>query len=281
MIPKLTTHWLPDHENTKKLVQELWSKIDTRKTGSKDNLVGERVVCGLLALRHLSEFQVDARQLTKAEKLAFDLIVERHIGFLIKRTRGKNIYKVAEDFPTTLVVESSKPVFRYNVIGNGVRYTTPEAVPSSESAILLNSSRSVICSVLDLSTSFQMLLNNQPFPARYKRLSEVPITDAAHNLTNDYLRFIDRELLHRDVLAFRLRPSPDLNKVTYMAATPAAIDFGHRLKNLAYRFSKLRNLDSIVPAVEFKQQSRDFLTVDFGRNETTTLSSYAGAEYAL
>ena len=273
--PTLTTHFKSDHEDTTKILESLWAEIDKRKEGSKDWKAGYRVLSGIFALRHVDEFAVSMRQLSTPNQRAFELIKEQHKGKLLQRTKGRNRYKVNPDFPQTFVLDTSENKLRFPAIGLGVRYTDPESIPTADSVRVINNSRAVICDVLDLATSIQMILNMDEFPARYHSLPAISLTPKALNLTKDFVRFLDRELIEREVVALRIRPSQDPNRITYVAATPAAIDFGHRIKNLAFRFMRDNRLAHIVPAVEFKQQERNFPTVDYGQNYSQNLQGAA------
>jgi hypothetical protein len=273
--PTLTTHFKSDHEDTTKILESLWAEIDKRKDGSKDWKAGYRVLSGIFALRHVDEFAVSMRQLSKPNQKAFELIKDQHMGKLLQRTKGKNRYRVNPEFPQTFVIDTSENNLRFRMVGQGVSYTDPDSIPTAESVRIINNSRAVICNVLDIATSIQMILNKEPFPARYQRLPEIQLKPKALNLTKDFIRFVDHELIMRDVVALRIRPSQDPNRITYVAATPAAIDFGHRIKNLAFRFMRENRLAHIVPAVEFKQQERDFTTIDDGQNYSQNLSGQA------
>ena len=134
--PLLTTHWQHHDLPTQKLIHGLWQAIDSRKRGSGDYKSGHAVLAGIFALRHEETFAVNKRSLTRAEGRSWDLILERHMGSLLRRSSGKNRYSLSPEFTAaTSVVESNDATLLMRVEGQGVRYTTPNNIVECQACV--------------------------------------------------------------------------------------------------------------------------------------------------
>jgi hypothetical protein len=175
--PLLTTHWRHHNLPTQKLIHALWDAIDSRKRGSGDDKSGHAVLAGIFALRHEETFAVNKRSLTRAEGRAFDLIQERHMGSLLRRSSGKNRYSLSPEFTAaTSVVESNDATLLMRVEGQGVRYTTPNGIPTASAVTLMNGLRTMPVYVLDLGTIFEMIVSRTKFPPRWQQLPNKPLS---------------------------------------------------------------------------------------------------------
>ena len=120
--PLLTTHWQHHDLPTQKLIHALWDAIDSRKRGASDYKSAHAVLAGIFALRHEETFAVNKRSLTRAEGRSWDLIQERHMGSLLRRSSGKNRYSLSPEFTAaTSVVESNDATLLMRVEGRGSR----------------------------------------------------------------------------------------------------------------------------------------------------------------
>ena len=275
--PLLKTCFMANDETTNKLIESLYADLDKRRDGSEDKETIASVLSGILALRFEPEFAVNRRELNRSEIKAFEVIEARHIGSLLRRTKGKNRYAVSPELTQgTSVLETNPATLGFRVEHCGIRYTTPEAIQSPYSVSLINGVRALPCFALDIGTALEMQLQGLHFPHRYTSLVSRPLSVRALDLTASYCEFLDRELSKNNHLAIRLRNNTDSNRIAFVARQTLAIEFGTHLKNWTYRWTKEQGLKHFIPPVEVNDPMTGRTSINDGLPYQQQLEAMAG-----
>jgi hypothetical protein len=275
--PLLTTHFRYHNKDTQELIQTLWDAIDSRKRGASDYKSGHAVLAGIFALRHEETFAVNKRTLTRAEGRSWDLILERHMGSLLRRSSGKNRYSLSPEFTAaTSVVESSDATLLMRVEGQGVRYTTPQAIPNAPSVALINGLRAMPVYVLDLGTIFEMIVSRTKFPPRWQQLPNKPLSHRSLELVASWYDYVDHQMLKQGYNAIRVQHGNSPNRIAFCVSQPRTIDFGRHLLDWSTPWFKSNQLKLTIPATEVHDRASGRVNIVDGSAYQQTLEQRAG-----
>ena len=275
--PLLTTHFRYHNLPTQKVIHGLWDAIDSRKRGASDYKSGHAVLAGIFALRHEETFAVNKRSLTRAEGRSWDLIQERHMGSLLRRSAGKNRYSLSPEFTAaTSVVESNDATLLMRVEGQGVRYTTPNGIPTASSVTLMNGLRTMPVYVLDLGTIFEMIVSRTKFPPRWQQLPNKPLSHRSLELVSSWYDYVDHQMLKQGYNAVRVQHGNSPNRIAFCVSQPRTIDFGRHLLDWSTPWFKSNQLKLTIPATEVHDRASGRVNIVDGSAYQQTLEQQAG-----
>ena len=220
---------------------------------------------------------MNKRSLTRAEGRSWDLIQERHIGSLLRRSSGKNRYSLSPEFTSaTSVVETNDATLMMRVEGQGVRYTTPQAIPNAPSVALINGLRAMPVYVLDLGTIFEMIVTRTKFPPRWQQLPNKPLSHRSLELVASWYDYVDHQMLKQGYNAVRVQHGNSPNRIAFCVSQPRTIDFGRHLLDWSTPWFKSNQLKLTIPATEVHDRASGRVNIVDGSPYQQTLEQQAG-----